>query len=29
MNSVPWLTILIVLPLLGAVATVALPAGHR
>ena len=29
MNDFPWLTILIVVPLLGAVATAALPAGHR
>jgi NADH-quinone oxidoreductase subunit M len=29
MNDFPWLTILIVIPLLGAVATAALPAGHR
>jgi NADH-quinone oxidoreductase subunit M len=29
MSSFPWLTILVVLPLLGAVATAALPAGHR
>jgi len=29
MSSFPWLTILVVVPLLGAVATAALPAGHR
>ena len=29
MNDFPWLTILILVPLLGAVATAALPAGHR
>ena len=29
MNGFPWLTLLIVVPLLGAVATAALPAGHQ
>jgi NADH-quinone oxidoreductase subunit M len=29
MNSFPWLTVLIVVPLVGAMATAALPAGHR
>jgi NADH-quinone oxidoreductase subunit M len=29
MNDFPWLTILIVVPLVGAVVTAALPAGHR
>jgi NADH-quinone oxidoreductase subunit M len=29
MNGFPWLTLLIVIPLLGAVATAALPAGHK
>jgi NADH-quinone oxidoreductase subunit M len=29
MNGFPWLTLLIVVPLVGAVATAALPAGHR
>ena len=29
MNGFPWLTLLIVVPLLGAVATAALPAGHK
>ena len=29
MNDFPWLTVLILVPLLGAVATASLPAGHR
>jgi NADH-quinone oxidoreductase subunit M len=29
MNDFPWLTVLIVVPLVGAVVTAALPAGHR
>jgi NADH-quinone oxidoreductase subunit M len=29
MNDFPWLTLLIVIPLVGAVVTAALPAGHR
>jgi NADH-quinone oxidoreductase subunit M len=29
MNDFPWLTILILVPLLGAVVTAALPAGHQ
>ena len=29
MNDFPWLSLLILVPLVGAVATAALPAGHK